>query len=307
EPTVITGTTIVSNVSCNGGSNGTIDLTPTGGTGSYTYNWSDGITTEDRTTGLAAGTYSCTITDSNGCTGTVSGITITEPTVITGTTIVSNVSCNGGSNGTIDLTASGGTPGYTYNWGGGITTEDRTGLAAGTYSVIITDANGCTANVSATIAQPTLIDATVSVASGVITANQSGATYQWYQCPNILLVGENNQSFTPTHSGDYKVVVTIGTCSQTSTCITISTLGTQNLQSKIEIAIYPNPFSDAFFIDSKENGVALVFDVLGKTIQSQKITSGTTKLDLSNAPNGVYLLKVINDNNQSKTIKLIKK
>ena len=303
----LTATQSKTDVSCKGGSNGVLEVNVSGGGGSYTYLWTPGGGTDAIFSGLTAGNYSCLIKDSE-LTELTKNFTITEPTtVIMATTVVTNVSCNGVSNGAINLTASGGTPGYTYNWGGGITTEDRTGLAAGTYSVIITDANGCTANVSATITEPTVIDATVSVVSGVITANQSGATYQWYQCSNILLVGENNQSFTPTNSGDYQVVVTIGTCSQTSTCVTISTLGTQNIESKIEIAVYPNPSSDAFFIDSKENGVALVFDVLGKTIQSQKITSGTTKLDLNNAPNGVYLLKVINDNNQSKTIKLIKK
>ncbi|RVT70600.1 adhesin, partial [Flavobacterium sufflavum] len=127
---------------------GAINLTPTGGTGPYTFNWGGGITTEDRT-GLAAGSYSVTITDANGCTGTVSGITLTQPAAaVSGTTVVTNVACNGGTTGAINLTPTGGTGPYTFNWGGGITTEDRTGLAAGSYSVTITDANGCTGTVS---------------------------------------------------------------------------------------------------------------------------------------------------------------
>jgi hypothetical protein len=156
QPTAsVSGTTVVSNVSCFGGSNGTINLTPTGGVGPYTYNWVSGPTTEDRT-GLTAGTYSVTITDANGCTGTVSGITVTQPiTSVSGTTVVTNVACFGGNTGAINLTPTGGVGPYTFNWTGGVTTEDRTGLIAGTYSVTITDANACTGTVNATVTQPT--------------------------------------------------------------------------------------------------------------------------------------------------------
>ena len=154
--TAVSGTTVITNIACNGGSNGTINLTPSGGTAPYTFNWGGGITTEDRT-GLAAGSYSVTITDVNGCTGTVNA-TVTQPaTAVSGTTVITNIACNGGSNGTINLTPLGGTAPYTFNWGGGITTEDRTGLAAGSYSVTITDVNGCTGTVSATVTQPSAL------------------------------------------------------------------------------------------------------------------------------------------------------
>ena len=159
--TSVSGTTVVTNAACNGSSNGAINLTPTGGTAPYTFNWGGGITTEDRT-GLSAGTYTVTITDANGCTGTVNA-TVTQPaTSVSGTTVVTNAACNGSSNGSINLTATGGTAPYTFNWGGGITTEDRTGLSAGTYTVTITDANGCTGTVNATVTQPTALSATIS-------------------------------------------------------------------------------------------------------------------------------------------------
>ncbi|WP_291135189.1 SprB repeat-containing protein, partial [Flavobacterium sp. UBA7663] len=128
QPPALNSSTVVTNVSCNGGTNGAINLTPSGGTPGYTFNWGGGITTEDRT-GLAAGSYSVTITDANGCTR-VQNVTVTQPPALNSSTVVTNVSCNGGTNGAINLTPSGGTPGYTFNWGGGITTEDRTGLAA---------------------------------------------------------------------------------------------------------------------------------------------------------------------------------
>ena len=209
----VSGTTVVTNVACNGASNGAINLTPAGGTAPYTFNWGGGITTEDRT-GLAAGTYTVTITDANGCTATVNA-TVTQPaSAVSGTTVVTNVACNGASNGAINLTPAGGTAPYTFNWGGGITTEDRTGLAAGTYTVTITDANGCTATVSRTVTQPTALSATTSQtniacnggSTGVATVNVSGGTapYTYSWSPS----GGTAATATGLSAGTYTVTVT---------------------------------------------------------------------------------------------------
>jgi uncharacterized protein affecting Mg2+/Co2+ transport len=307
QPAVLTATTSQYNVSCNSGSNGSATVTVTGGTSAYTYLWSNGATAATAS-GLIAGTYSCTITDANGCTKTVNGITISQPAVLRATTSQYNVSCNSGSNGSATVAVTGGTSAYTYLWSNGATSATASGLIAGTYSCTITDANGCANTVNGiTITQPATIDATVSVSSGVITANQTGASYQWVKCPNTVLFGESNSSYTPTASGDYKVDITLGGCTASSTCVTISSLGITKLESKIEIAVYPNPSSDVFFIESKASGTITVNDLLGKTIQTQKINSGTSQLDLSKASNGIYLLKITNENNESKTVKLIKK
>ena len=88
-------TTTSTNVSCNSGTNGTIDLTVTGGTTPYTYLWNGGATTQDRT-GLSAGNYSVTVTDANGYTTTAS-VTITQPAVLAASATSTNVNCNGGS------------------------------------------------------------------------------------------------------------------------------------------------------------------------------------------------------------------
>ncbi|MBK8192263.1 MAG: SprB repeat-containing protein [Lewinellaceae bacterium] len=127
---------------CNGASTGAINLTVTGGTGSKTYIWSSGQTTEDLNN-IAAGTYTVTVTDANGCTKTTSA-TVTQPPAISLSISVTNVLCNGASTGAINLTAIGGTGSKTYIWSSGQTTEDLTNIAAGTYTVTVTDANGCT-------------------------------------------------------------------------------------------------------------------------------------------------------------------
>jgi uncharacterized delta-60 repeat protein len=143
---------VTANVSCSGASDGVIDLTPSGGTFPYSVDWNDGIHTEDRT-GLNGGTYSAVITDANGCSTTFNTI-INEPvSSITATTDITNVSCFNGADGEIDITPSGGVLPYTFDWGG-TAAEDRTGLTAGTYTVAISDVNGCTL-VHAQVNQPT--------------------------------------------------------------------------------------------------------------------------------------------------------
>ncbi|MBE1615962.1 SprB repeat-containing protein, partial [Flavobacterium sp. SaA2.13] len=116
--------------------------TVTGGTAPYTYVWNTTATTQDLT-GLPAGTYEVTVTDANGCTATAS-VTVTQPTVLSASGTATNVSCNAGSNGAVDLTVTGGTAPYTYVWNNAATTQDLTGLTASTYDVTVTDANGCT-------------------------------------------------------------------------------------------------------------------------------------------------------------------
>ncbi|MEO0037547.1 MAG: hypothetical protein RIQ59_758 [Bacteroidota bacterium] len=143
------------NIACNGSSNGTATVNATGGVPGYTYAWSPSGGTAATATGLAAGTYSCTITDTAGSSITKT-FTITQPTAVTVTpSSQTNVSCNGIANGAATVNASGGTPGYTYSWSpSGGTTSTATGLTPGTYTVTVTDANACTATQTFTITQP---------------------------------------------------------------------------------------------------------------------------------------------------------
>ncbi|MCO6149573.1 hypothetical protein [Flavobacterium sp. NRK1] len=180
------------NVSCNGGSNGSATVTATGGIGTLTYSWAPAGGSNATASGLSAGSYTVTVTDANGCTVTATA-NITQPTsAVSGTTVVTNLTCNGANTGAINLTPTGGTGPYTFNWGGGITTEDRTGLAAGSYSVTITDDNGCTGIVNATVTQPTAITASITSqtnvacnggANGSATVTATGGTgtltYSW--------------------------------------------------------------------------------------------------------------------------------
>lgn len=162
EPAPLQLTTTITNISCYNSNDGAIDLTITGGTLAYNYAWSNGATTEDLT-GLQNGVYAVTVTDANLCTATTS-VTIINPSIITANFISSNPLCFAATNGSIDLIPSGGTPSYTYAWSNGPTTEDITGLGAGTYIVTITDAKGCSRVDSVILTEPLPV-----VTSGFIT------------------------------------------------------------------------------------------------------------------------------------------
>ena len=141
SPTPISAQTNLSSPNCSDDMNGMINQTLTGGSGPLSYVWANGETTED-IMNVGVGIYSVTITDSLGCIILYS-YTLTEPSQI-----VINGSINGNA---IDLAVSGGTPGYTFSWSNGATTEDLSNLSSGTYSVTVTDANNCTSTASFTV------------------------------------------------------------------------------------------------------------------------------------------------------------
>ena len=145
---------ISTDVSCNGGNDGAATVFVAGATGPLTYLWSPGGQTTQAITGLTAGVYSVTVTDTaNGCVRT-STTTVGEPGQMSAGIAVTNIGCITGDSGSLDLTVSGGTPPYSFLWSpGGETTEDLIDLTAGTYNVLITDANGCELTATATVLQ----------------------------------------------------------------------------------------------------------------------------------------------------------
>ncbi len=245
QPSPLTsGVASQTNVSCNGGNNGSATITVGGGTPSYTYAWLPSGGTAATATGLAAGTYNCTITDANLCTKTES-IVITQPSVLTsGVASQTNVSCNSESNGSATITAGGGTPGYTYSWlPSGGTAATATGLTAGTYTCTITDANQCTKTQSVVITQPSAL--TSSVASQT----------------NVSCNGENNGSATITAGGGtpgytYSWLPSGGTAA-TATRLTAGTytctITDANLCTKTQFFVITQPAAITLSVASQTN------------------------------------------------------
>jgi hypothetical protein len=214
---VINLSTSVTNT-CQGRSSGAINLTVTGGTPAFTYNWTGGVTTEDRSN-LAAGTYTVTVSDAGGCSKTISATVGSNPLPSASISIAPNDTICVGSTAT--LTASGGNA---YLWSNSLTTAAITVSPPfqGIYFVTVTGANGCTATAGATVYTstpislnpPTIVQPTTcSSANGSITLNVSGATgydsYQW-STPNGsgLVPTQKNQSGLTV--GTYNVTVTSG-------------------------------------------------------------------------------------------------
>ena len=198
---------VPTNILCFGG-NGSVNLTVSGGTGPYTYLWSNGATTEDLAS-VPAGVYSVTVTDANNCT-TPASATVTQPAAaLAANAVPTNILCFGG-NGAVDLTVSGGTGPYTYLWSNGATTEDLASVPAGAYSVTVTDANGCTAPANATVTQPSSFTVTITGPAEVCTGSPAtlvaGAGFASYLWSN----GATTQSITvsPALTTTYSVTVT---------------------------------------------------------------------------------------------------
>jgi len=219
----LTATHTVNTVSCFNGSNGAINLTPSGGTAPYSYLWSNGSTAEDPS-GLAVSVYTPTITDAKGCTLVVPNIPVTGFTSISvASPAITNVSCAGLSTGAIFISPTGGSGGYIYLWSNGMTTQNLSNVAANTYTVRVTDSNGCSRDFPASGAytilgpQPlvsTFVSKTDVKCSGTPTGTASitvtGGTGNYNYCWNNGSVTCTSMVQNPTNlpAGTYTAIVT---------------------------------------------------------------------------------------------------
>ncbi len=147
QPPQLTDSILATDVTCFGDSNGTATPIIQGGTAPYTYLWSPGGENSASISGLVAGTYMLTVTDSLGCTE-ISNAVVTEPAPLIINSTISPASCSGCCDGSATINPSGGTTPYTYLWSNGETTPSITSLCADTFTVTVTDAMGCSAIVT---------------------------------------------------------------------------------------------------------------------------------------------------------------
>jgi len=232
-PPIAVWSTPINNVSCFGGNDASIDIIANGGTPDLIYNWSNGLPNSSSVIGLSAGTYTCSITDANGCTYSNNPIsfTITQPlTALTSGISQNGVSCFGSSDGSATVTASGGTPGYSYSWSpSGGTNATASGLTAGAYQCVITDANGCQETENITVTQPSTVLSTAITQNGVscfggsdgsATVTASGGTpgYSYSWSPS----GGTNATASGLTAGAYQCVITDANGCQETENITVT-------------------------------------------------------------------------------------
>lgn len=216
-PDPMTVTQLITNVKCRTQSTGVIDISVVGGTPPYTYVWSNGMSTQD-ITGVPAGNYSVTITDSKLC-STVRNYTITQPaSVVNGTSTVTNPACFATTTGSINFEPFGGTPPYTYVWSTGASTQDISNLGDGPYNVILRDANLCQQQFFYTLTQPPMLTGTLNKTdvlcfgdeTGSVTVNPIGGTPP-YMCEwenEDHLFSENGTFLGSVPAGTYEVILT---------------------------------------------------------------------------------------------------
>lgn len=168
---------------------------------------------------------------------------------------------------------------------------------AGVYTDVLSNGGGCDSVVTTTITVEAPIDVTTTVNGGSISANATGATYQWFECTLVgfqIISGATSQSFTPPNSGDYGVIVTVGNCSDTSSCSVLVGMAGGNMDRMIQV--YPNPTNGQVQLDlggMAESVQVEIVDLTGKVLIHNVLDHvAQTQLDLSTVENGVYFIKV---------------
>ncbi len=239
-----------SNVTCPGASNGSLTVTGAGGTTPYTFAWSTGGITTATAAGLAPGTYTVTVTDANGCSTTASG-TVAPPTNPVTASVSGGVTSGcGTATGSATANANNGTAPYSYLWSNSGTSATITGIAAGSYTVTVTDATGCTVSATGTVTDPGAHTASAAVTAitcnggnnGSVTVTPTGGsgnfTYTW--SPNV----SSSATATGLSAGSYSITVLDVTTN--CTAVTVAnvtqpdTIGAQITQTNVTCPGFSN-------------------------------------------------------------------
>ncbi|MDV6167451.1 T9SS type A sorting domain-containing protein, partial [Flavobacterium sp. DG1-102-2] len=326
-------TTSQTNVTCYGSFDGSLGVNLTGGTGPYTYTWTPAVSTTNSATGLGVGNYKVVVTDANGCSD-LRYLSVTSPSLLTGTIAVTNVGCGGAQNGSAVANITGGTAPYQYLWSNGATTAAIENLAGGMYSVTVTDAHNCTFTTSTTITEPATIvitsqpqDASVEAGQWVVfsVTVQNATKYQWQVSTNGGTTWANvpNGGASPHYSGGttaqfsianitmglngnlYRVIVSQnGNCPVVSDdanlTVTAPVAAIEDVR-KLSMTVYPNPASTNVYIripdfEYFENLKVAVYDLNGRVIRNeQAITSDNYHIDVTGLESAVYIITITSD------------
>lgn len=235
----IDATALIGDVQCNGGCDGTVDLTVIGGGSGFLYLWTPEPGSGQGTSSvsqLCAGAYSVLITDPAGCDTTLV-LTVTEPDAIAiSVDQVQPASCATAADGSISITISGGSPTYALQWTGPDTftsaDEDLQGLLPGTYSLAITDANGCVRDTSIVVDALEAVEADAGgdqqICSGITvlldgSLSTGGTSYQWLDPQGNEIATDATTTVGPLSAGNhlFTLVVSNGPCMATDEVVLV--------------------------------------------------------------------------------------
>jgi hypothetical protein len=296
QPSEITIEEEINSVSCFGDSDGTINIEAFGGNPDYLYSWSTGDSLVGDSTALSSlssGTYVLSVTDASNCVRSFD-LEITEPTLIEGVATVSDVQCNGESDGSASVTVTGGVAPHYINWGD----LDSTALSSDTYTVVLSDANACQVNLSVEVDEPIALQANFSVSSLPFTATASGGTpnysYEWLYYGNYQSSGT---SFMPDLSGEYTLVVTDANDCEKRVIRDYTKVGVDEFSS-MDVLIYPNPARDYFTVElmgnsTDEEYTFKLMDSRARVLRESKFTNSLV-IERGDLASGIYFIFVEN-------------
>jgi hypothetical protein len=318
EPAAISFTTGSSPASSCGNIDGSSSVTGTaGGSAPYTYQWNTTPAQNSATaTGLSAGGYVVTVTDSKGCTKTA-GVNVNDTGAPSLTSTQANATCNKSCDGSATASATGGASPYTYLWTtGNVTTPTITGLCAGNHTVTVTDNVGCKAVKIVTITEPVPVKPVVTKTGDTLTSTPA-VTYQWYR-NGIIIGGATNQKYVVTQNGKYIVTVTDNNgCTGSSDTINVVNVGiSAAMPGTVTLEFYPNPFSDQaalhYTLPSSSFVTIELYNLLGErvaVISDKTENAGDHRVEIGTISGlqnqGIYFLK-FRVGNYEKTIRIIK-
>lgn len=258
----------------------------------------------------SAGDYSVTVTDNNGCVGTSNIISVNVNPLPT----VPTISANGpltfcqGSNVVLTASSNGGN-----SWSNQATTNSITVNSAGTYTVTNTNLNGCSASSlpSVVVVNSNPVASASLTSENVVTAAPLGLNYQWINCgTNQQIAGANSINYTAQANGSYAVIVTNNSgCQDTSSCVTVSKVGIEEIDYLSNVYLFPNPAGNEVNVQFQESsGItqfdAELYDIQGKIVKSERMMNGDL-LNLSEIHPGLYVLKIQSEKGNS-ILRLIK-
>ncbi|HWB63482.1 MAG TPA: C10 family peptidase [Chitinophagales bacterium] len=297
NPKVTVAVDTVGNATCYGSTDGSAAITASGGTPSYSYHWSSGASSASAIH-LTNGEYTVTVTDTKNCKAVTTVTVSSLPQIMVDATTVDATGCTSATGGANVSVTGGSGSGYLYNWNTGSTTDAISDVAAGDYSLTVTDGNSCTTVIDVVVNQPYALSVSTNVTAsgnnnGTATVDVSGGSspynYSWSS-------GAVTQTATGLAPGDYTVTVTDAQgCFSTAAATVEQATGINNTQATNSFSLFPNPAKNEITVHfaAYTTGTSIVVeDILGKTLLTMPVTAPETQVDLSALPNGVYLLQL---------------
>lgn len=291
------------NPACSGNDNGALSVSVGGGTGNFTYNWSSNLGSNSNASNVGSGNYSVVITDVDAGCDTTINFSLEYDVILSVVLDAEDISCNGLTDGSIEVSASG-SSNYSYQWTDGPNTPVWDGLGAGTYEITVSDANGCFTTSAVNVQEPAADQASfssnISFLNVQFNNTSSAGSYTW-----DFGDGNTSNATAPQHTyalpGSYDVCLTVSTeCADKTTCNSVTV---DEDDSGIDenyanyVSVYPNPTNSLvnFYVTHPNVKSLVVMDIVGKEVMTSNIVGELTQINIEGFSNGTYFYRLLGE------------